>query len=583
MAKRHTPEFELEIQTPANGRTRKSTVNVLGEDKKILFTDLADLTSAAEREKTSARVAKQLKVAKAKVAPRLEAAWNDTMEQHRRLREQAEAGSPDSVAVDSLRLLDAAPLTIRRPLSLVGGHSYAASWVTVERSTRRTADGVEHDPPLLTIEDVLLVVRDDGVMFGDGAPGARPLAELGLPVRLPFTVPPGRGWSGAGVKRFVAGERPGPADVFSRLVSVVDRFLDFSRSLAPQETMCELVACYVLGTYFLDAFHVVGYLWPNGEHGAGKTHFLHVVAETAYLGHVILAGSSYACLRDLADYGATLAFDDAEAVMDARRTDPDKSTLLLAGNRRGATVAVKEPEGDRWVTRHVDTFCPRCFSAIKLPGEVLGSRSIIVPLVRSGDPCRAKANPLDAEDWPCDRRRLVDDLWALGLAHLRELPAFDREAAAAASLAGRNLDPWRLILGVAGWLQHGHGMGDLFDRLEALSVAYQGERAEAEAEDRTRVLFRALLELSRDAGPDDAVKFRPADVARVMNRIGVEEDLCEADKAFTSARRVGWLLKRQRFRKCDADEHGKQWEATRKEIEAAACSYGMEVPEETPF
>src|SRR5262249_54758312 len=159
--------------------------------------------------------------------------------------------------------------------------------------------------------------------------------------------------------------------------------------------------------------------------------------------------SSYPTLRDLADYGATLGFDDAEAVMDAKRTDPDKRTLLLAGNRRGATVAVKELEGDRWVTRHVQTFCPRLFSAIRLPDPVLGSRSIILPLVRSTDPKRTKANVMDPADWPCKRQALIDDLWAVGLAHLPELPEHDREAAASARLAGRALEPWRAVLGVA--------------------------------------------------------------------------------------------------------------------------------------
>ena len=57
----------------------------------------------------------------------------------------------------------------------------------------------------------------------------------------------------AGVKRFLAGERPEPAEVFGRIVSAVNHFLDFARSLAPQETMCELVACYVLATYLLGA------------------------------------------------------------------------------------------------------------------------------------------------------------------------------------------------------------------------------------------------------------------------------------------------------------------------------------------
>jgi hypothetical protein len=285
-------------------------------------------------------------------------------------------------------------------------------------------------------------------------------------------------------------------------------------------------------------------------------------------------------LRDLADYGATLAFDDAEAVMDPRRTDPDKRTLLLAGNRRGATVAVKELEGDRWVTRHVNTFCPRLFSAIRLPDEVLGSRSVIVPLVRSGDPLRAKSNCLDPEDWPCDRRRLVDDLWALGLAYLPELPACDREAADLASLAGRNLDPWRMMLGVAYWLQERHGVDGLFDRLHALAVSYQqNERGEYEDGDRTRVLLRVLLRLCAGKAPTDPITLSPGDVASSMNFLASAENLADEGKTFTNPRKVGYLLKRQRFKRPeDRSEKGKLWKTTRQEIEQSARAYGVEVP-----
>jgi hypothetical protein len=102
--------------------------------------------------------------------------------------------------------------------------------------------------------------------------------------------------------------------------------------------------------------------------------------------------------------------------------------------------------------------------------EVLGSRSIVVPLVRSGDHARTKACVLDQAGWPCERRRLVDDLWALGLANLPLLPAHDKEAAAAARLAGRDLEPWRAVLAVAHWLQERHGAEGLFARLERLSV-----------------------------------------------------------------------------------------------------------------
>ncbi len=178
-------------------------------------------------------------------------------------------------------------------------------------------------------------------------------------------------WSGKGMKAYQAGSRAHPQTTFQRVMQVIDHFIDFKESLANQQTMSELVTCYVLATYLLDAFHVIGYLWPNGDRGTGKTQLLYTVTELAYLGQVILAGSGYATLRDLADYGAALAFDDAEAIMDAKRSDLDKRALLLAGNRQGATVALKEPTSNgAWRTRYVNSFCPRLFSAIHLPDTV---------------------------------------------------------------------------------------------------------------------------------------------------------------------------------------------------------------------
>jgi hypothetical protein len=147
----------------------------------------------------------------------------------------------------------------------------------------------------------------------------------------------------------------------TQVAAIVDRFIDFDRSFAPQQAMAELVACCILSTWFLEAFNVIGFLWPNGESGSGKTQLLTLIAELSYLGQLILAGGSFASLRELADYGATLCFDDAENLAD-KRADPDKRTLLLAGNRRGNAITVKEPTGERgWQTRYINTFCPSVF------------------------------------------------------------------------------------------------------------------------------------------------------------------------------------------------------------------------------
>jgi hypothetical protein len=587
MTSTQTPLYTIEIEAPANGRLKKATVLVFNSVGKTVHQDEANLTDASERRKLAKRIAQKLGGTTDEWLQTLDQKWNEITDEYLRVRRQAEAGSPEATAIGTMQLLDASPSAIRRPLCLVGGRAYAAAWVPVQHTISQSVKNgvaVKHDPPLVTVEDVLLIITSAGQLYADGdAPNARPVTELGLPVGLLVAPPPGRSWSGAGVKRYVAGERPDPVEVFQRIVAVVNRFLDFARSLAPQETMCELVTCYILSTYLLDAFHVVGYLWPNGERGAGKTSFLQIVVELAYLGQLILAGSSYASLRDMADYGATLAFDDAEAVMDTRRTDPDKRTLLLAGNRRGATVAVKELKGEHWVTRYVNTFCPRLFSAIRLPDEVLGSRSIIVPLVRSDDPARAKANCLDPEDWPCDRQELLDDLWAVGLKHLAELMIHDREAAALTSLAGRNLDRWRPILGVAHWLQEQHGITELFQRMEKLAQAYQQvERAEYEDADRVRVLLRVLIRLCDGKEPDDKVTITPGKVAQAMCALAKDEDLTEGDKSFTSSRKVGYLLKRQRFRRPrERHQRSKDWEATREEIEQACRAYGVEVPGDT--
>src|SRR5207237_4041106 len=111
-------------------------------------------------------------------------------------------------------------------------YAYAAAWCKVKTTVTRSVDAegkvTEYNPPLVMYEDCPIIVREDGLVFTDGSvPRARPLAELGLPVRLPATVPPGCAWSGAGVKRYLAGDYPDPAEVFRRLVGVVDHFIDF--------------------------------------------------------------------------------------------------------------------------------------------------------------------------------------------------------------------------------------------------------------------------------------------------------------------------------------------------------------------
>lgn len=494
-------------------------------------------------------------------------------------------------APNRVELLDTPPLTLRRPLALLDGVSYAASWhyiqVTKTEGFDKRRDIVKYDPPRKVTELSLFVTRQDGLIFGEG--GDRPLDDLPLQVHLPEPPPLEQTWSALGLKAYHRGERPDPVAVFARLVDVVDAFIDFDRSLAPQRTMAELVACYALASWLLDAFNAIGFLWSNGDRGCGKTQLLVVVCKLAYLGQVILAGGSFASLRDLADYGATLAFDDAENLSDPRRTDPDKRALLLAGNHRGVFVPLKELGPDKkWFTRRVNAFCPRLFSAIRPPDPVLASRAIVVPLIRTADYRRANADPSDLSTWPHDQRQLLDDLWALTLHRLPDLPAYDRWVGDHAPLSGRNLQPWRAVLAVARWLDD-QGLSGLWDRLAQLSLDYQQERPDLETSDLTLLVIRALIRCARlDLGDIKAIGdinvedsrfiLYTAEITEAALKIAKDDEI-DVDLESITSRRIGRVLSKMRFKKDRQNHNGsRQWVVTTLDLHRLALSYGLITP-----
>ena len=66
--------------------------------------------------------------------------------------------------------------------------------------------------------------------------------------------------------------------------------------------------------------------------------------------------------------------------------DPNKRELLLAGNTKGTIYTIKEPgkRDGEWQTKYLDGFAPRAFTSIGLPDDVLASRTVLIPLTRSG-------------------------------------------------------------------------------------------------------------------------------------------------------------------------------------------------------
>jgi hypothetical protein len=513
-------------------------------------------------------------------------------------------------------LLDASPEEMRRPLQIIGDHAFAATWLHIRKKVSESQDEngniIKHNPPKETVTYELIVLRDNGTIFGYGQKHS--LDSLEFNVVLPEIPPKNRLLNAKAVTQFQNRKLPDALNVFERVKKNYDYFLDFNRSLADQETMCELSACYVLSTWFLDAFNVTGYTYATGGKGSGKSKHLFLTCELAYLGQFMQASGSVATLRDLADYGAFLGFDDAEQVS-SKNYDPDKRNILLSGNRRGSQITMKDPvpNSREWRTRYVNTFCPRGFSAIRLPDDVLGDRSITFPLIRTANKQKADADVADESCWITNPNELRQDLWLLALANLTKVKPFDRLAANKASLHGRLLDMWRGSLVVALWLDEMDKAGSLkranengeietlFERLNRLSLNYQKQRADLEKVDFTRTALRAAARcILGDSNEPFALsdfcaigrhwKILTADIAARAKKI-IEDEEIEVDftakdeKDFEDKlrKRIGREMKKLRFISGRQGGTGKAgWLVQISDLEVLLASFNLLKSEDAP-
>lgn len=487
---------------------------------------------------------------------------DDYLLEHTVAELEALAESPrpaPKAAAATYELLADAPPSLSRPLAIVKAQAYAATWlhvrVTTPESLNKHGEVLRHDPPLVETRRELFVVRDDGLVFGPGEPQG--IADLPLEVTLANPPREERTWRARAVAAYRNGARPKLTHVFERVVRVYDTFIDFDRSLAAQQQMCELSACLSLATWFADAFTVLGYPWPNGERGSGKTHWLTCWARTAYLGEVLLSSGSFAALRDLADCGASLAFDDAEILSDPKKADPNKRELLLAGSRRGAAVPLKEPRADGrgWELRWANAYCPKAYSAIRLPDAVLGSRSLIVPLVRTADAARGNADPAEDRRWPCGRLQLQDDLWAVGVQFLATAATVWAELDQEVDAVGREFEPWRAVLAVARLVEE-QGTAGLEERMRDVLKAYQQEKTNGLLEtDWTLLVVSAVRAVSAASAVSGGVAaFSATHISDKVKELAEQED---ADTDWPSPRRVGRILSKLRLK--FERRNGKRW------------------------
>jgi hypothetical protein len=496
----------------------------------------------------------------------------------------SETKEEDSSSGTKIKLLDEAPQVMRRPLMMMKGHTYAAAmpFVEIEQAVTTDANGnvITHNPPLKTKKRVLAVIRDDGKVFYHGL---AEFGKLGFSVELPELPRDEKLFSQQGLKKYEGGERISPRILFEQLCEVVDAFIDFNQSLGTQREMCEFIACFILATWFVEAFNVVPFLWIDGDKGSGKTQLATLISRLGFLGQMLLSSGSFASLRDLGDNGACLCFDEAEN-LDSPKAEPYKREILLAGNKRGSTVTLKKPGKDnKWETQYVNMFCPRVFSAIERPDSVLGSRAIIIPMVRTLDGKKGNADIWDLATWPHVQGKLLDSLWSVALANFSQLSSFDSKVKELSPLVGRALEPWRAILAVALWLES-KGVIGIGERMNKLSLSYQKQRETVETEDLSSLIIRAICKILKcevvrlgeacEVGKG-SVPMRTGEIELQAQLIALDMEL-DIDPQEITSLRIGRKLSQQRFEKKREGGTGKaRWKIDRKRLNEWASASGL--------
>jgi hypothetical protein len=187
---------------------------------------------------------------------------------------------------------------------------------------------------------------------------------------------------------------------------------------------------------------------------------------------------------------------------------------------------------------------------------------------------------------------LIDDLWALAVANLPELPNYEASVNARAKLTGRNLEPWRAVLAVAFWLED-KGVQGLAERIEHIAIGYQSERQGIETNDLTVLVIRAVCKC---LVPEcdvltfcDVLSFfsvtektflKTSEIAEAAKEIAEQEEMGIDVEGLS--KRIGWKLKGLRVEKGREPGTGKRgWLVSKAEMKRLVLAYGLVTPEKT--
>lgn len=368
-----------------------------------------------------------------------------------------------------------------------------------------------------------------------------------------LTVPPlafrdlANRWDQTDIEGFLAGdEAPTIQAVEERVKALIDEYFDLRR-----DKEAELIACWIVGTYFFPLFPAFPRLHVQGERGSGKSKLLHVVSALSFNGLLRLNSTPAVLFRLIDPVRPTLCLDEMEALGgDDRR---EILSIINAGYKAGG--AVDRVEGEDRHIASFEVYTPLALAGISGLNAVTEDRAITITMERGRDPRKLNrdVNPTDPAF-----ARIRAGCYRLALTRFKSVRKAWEGLTTPAWLVARHRELYAPLLTITRLADEDEDLG-LTEDLLALARAELPERGGISLEG--EALLQELQGRLRDV---DVATIRPGELVA---------NLSEALGTLISAEQVGHLLKRFGFTG-KKDKRGTTYSVSRDQLGELATRYG---------
>ncbi|MEM3872403.1 MAG: hypothetical protein QXE05_07585 [Nitrososphaeria archaeon] len=350
-------------------------------------------------------------------------------------------------------------------------------------------------------------------------------------------------------------------EVYETVKSEIKRFvcLDFDSRLY------DVIACWIIATYFIEAFSAFPFLYFYGSSGTGKSRALLTSVYLARKGFIVTNPTDATLFRSSEALKPCMGVDESiigRHIWKLIRTAFKKGILVPRLEKRG--------KKEEFVLMLFETYMPVAFAADEKPTELGGkdadeSRIIFVFM-------RKEKDPIGRDPVPDDFKQTRDQLYILRLTKICDaLKAKEEFEKMDLGLYGHERECW-IPLFVIGKL-----VGeDVLNNLLNYALELKGIQSST-LHYEEKLIIRAI-EIRREAykGKEDIDKFKPSElleyIKTALNERG-EYDEKRFEKQWSSSR-VGKILSRMRVFRPPREKNGQPYIVTEDKLIELKKHYG---------